>query len=350
MFFLVSLAAVPHKGSMPERKTQSATRKPQPVPVRPARLEPGDRVGIVLPASPPPSAANVDLYAAAVEGLGFKPVLAPHLRGRLGYLAGSDRQRAGDLMKLFADPKIKAILCARGGYGCTRILPLLDFKLIRKNPKILVGYSDITALQLALLAQANLVSFHGPMVNSDFIKPSLPEFTRQGWLRTLTQAKAPGSLLTKLARPQLLTIRPGVATGRLVGGNLSMLCSLVGTPYLPDFKKRILFLEDLNEAPYRIDRMLTQLLNAGLLQQVAGVAIGQCRDCLDPRARDSKEYRQTVEEVFTERLRPLGIPAVLGLPFGHVELNATLPQGIRARLDANQPDLIIDEPAVSSDT
>lgn len=332
---------------MAVRKSNSKPRRSLADPIRPARLQPGDTVGIVLPASPPPQAGNVDLYADAVERLGFKPLLAPHLRKRHGFLAGTDRERAGDLMKFFLNRRVKAILCARGGYGCNRLLPLLDYSAIRKNPKIVVGYSDITALHCALLHQANLVCFHGPMVNSDFIKPNLPDFTLQGWVRTLTQAAAPGSILQGYPDKTIEVLRRGTASGPLVGGNLSMLCTTIGTPFQPVFRNRILFIEDINEAPYRIDRMLTQLLNAGLLQQVAGVAIGLNRDCVDPRAKEKSEYRQTAEEVFAERLSPLKVPVVIGLPFGHVPLNATLPQGIRAKLDGNAGDLIVTQSAVT---
>jgi muramoyltetrapeptide carboxypeptidase len=316
------------------------------MPVIPERLNAGDTIGIIAPASAPPDPKNIDRAVAVMEGLGFKTQLAPNVRKRWGFLAGSDRERAGDLMKMFADRKIRAIICVRGGYGTTRLLPLLDFRTIRANPKIFVGYSDITALHCAFLVKSDLVTFHGPMLNSDFAKPCVPDFTLRSFLVTLMQPSAPGSIREGYRKKTISILRHGVASGQLIGGNLTLLCVSLGTPYQPPFKDRILFFEDLDEGPYRFDRMLTQLLNAGLLQQVAGIAIGINVGCKDPKARNAREYRQTLDDVFRERLRPLKIPVVVGLPFGHVPLNATLPVGVRVTLDANRGDLVITEPAV----
>jgi len=317
------------------------------MPIIPGHLEYGDTIGIVAPASAPADPKNIDSFVAALERLGFRAKLAANVRKRWGFLAGSDRDRAADLMRMFYDPRVKAILCARGGYGSSRLLPLLDYAAIRRHPKILVGYSDITSLHCALLRKSNLVSFHGPMLNSDFIKEHCPDFTRQGFLRTLMQPSPAGSISRGYPRKTVSILRRGRVSGALVGGNICLLCATLGTPYLPPFKNRILFTEDLDEAPYRFDRMLTHLLNAGLLQQVAGVAVGINRNCKDPKARKTKEYRQTLEDVLRERLLPLKVPVVIGLPFGHVPWNATLPVGIRATLDAHEGDLVIEEPAVS---
>ncbi len=315
--------------------------------LKPPRLESGEIVGLIAPASAPADPERIDQCAAAVTRLGFKPKLARNVRRRAGFLAGSDRDRAGDLMSMVADPRVKAILCVRGGYGSCRILPLLDYSVIRAHPKILVGYSDITSLHCAFLAKAGVASFHGPMLNSDFLKDSLPEFTRRSFLRTLTQTTPPGGICQGYHRKTVAILRPGLATGRLVGGNISILCASLGTPYQPSFKNKILFFEDVDEVPYRFDRMLTQLLNAGLLQQVAGIAIGMNHNCNDPRAGKAREYRQTLADVFAERLLPLKVPIVTGLPFGHTRFNATLPFGARATLDARHGDLLILESAVT---
>jgi muramoyltetrapeptide carboxypeptidase len=336
------------------------------MPIKPHRLCFGDTIGIIAPASAPPDPKAIDRSIAVLEELGFKPKLARNVRKRWGFLAGSDRDRAADLMQMFTDRKVSAIICVRGGYGAARILPLLDYRMIRRSPKILIGYSDITSLHCAFLVKSNLVSFHGPMLNSDFIKENFPDFTLNGFLRTVMEPKPAGSLATTSApcsssscspksapkarrqpspRPPLC-VRPGVATGPLLGGNLSILCTTLGSPYQPSFKKKILFLEDLAEVPYRFDRMLTHLLNAGVLQQVAGVAIGINANCRDPKAKKAKEYRQTMDDVIKERLVPLKVPIVSGLPFGHIPINATLPIGIRAKLDATNADLEIIEPAV----
>ena len=317
------------------------------MPAKPPRLEPGDAIAVIAPASAPPDPATIDSSVCTLEHLGYKPRLAPNVRRRWGFLAGSDRERADDLMRMFADTQVKAVLCVRGGYGTARLLPLLDFNVIRSNPKIFVGYSDITSLHCAFLLKAGLISFHGPMLNSDLVKPNLPAPTLRSLIRTLSERRAPGSICQGFSRHSVRVLSPGIASGRLLGGNLTILCAALGTPYLPSFQGKILFFEDVDEVPYRFDRLLTQLLNAGLLQQAAGIAIGMNARCRDPKARKSTEYRQTLEEVFAERLLPLGIPVVLGLPFGHTRLNATLPIGCRATLDAYKGDLIITEPSVS---
>ena len=248
-------------------------------------------------------------------------------------------------MKFFVDPKVKAIMCVRGGYGSGRLLRLLDYKTIRSHTKIFIGYSDITALHCALRSRSGLVTFHGPMAGADFAELGLPEFTTQSFLRTVAQPAAPGSICQGYDGETVKILRRGRAMGRLVGGNLSLVCVSLGTPYQPPFRKNILCFEDTGEAPYRIDRMLTQLLQAGLLQQVVGVAVGIHRNCQDPKA-GAGEYRQSLEDVLRERLRPLKVPVVTGLPFGHVRCNATLPLGARATLDADHGDLRITEAAV----
>ncbi len=315
--------------------------------IRPPHLFPGATLGIIAPASAPPEPKNVDRAIAVLEKLGFKIKLAPNVHQRLGYLAGNDRQRASDLMRMFTDKKVAAILCVRGGYGTARLLPLLDYKLIRANAKIFVGYSDITSLHCALLTKAGLISFHGPMLNSDFALKNLPDFTVQSFLQNLASRKTPADIAVGYSDPTVKILRRGVARGQLIGGNLALLCTLIGTPWQPPFKNRILFLEDIGEAPYRWDRMITHLLNCGLLQQVAGIAIGLNADCEDPKAKTAKEYRQTLEEVLQERLLPLKIPVVTGLPFGHVSNNATLPVGVNATLDARRGALILNESGVA---
>ena len=319
--------------------------------IRPRHLSPGDTLGIIAPASAPPDPAAIDRGVAALAKLGYKVKLAPNVNQRLGFLAGTDQERADDLMDMFTDPEVRGILCVRGGYGTPRLLPLLDYKVIRKHPKIFVGYSDITALHCAFLTKARLISFHGPMLNSDFAHADMPDFTLQSFLRTLSLGASPDTKLPLnishgYEQKTVKILRRGVARGQLIGGNLSLLCSVIGTPWQPGFKGRILFLEDVSEQPYRFDRMLTHLLNAGLLQQVAGIAIGLNADCEDPKAKTAKEYRQTLEDVLKERLLPLKVPIVSGLPFGHVPHNATLPIGALVTLDANRGALSLAESPV----
>ena len=315
-------------------------------PVKPERLRLGDVVGIIAPASPPPDPQAIDRSVAALEKLGFKARLARHVRARLGFLAGTDRDRAADLMAMFTNPKVKAIFCLRGGYGTARLLPLLDYAVIRRHPKILIGYSDITTLHCALLKKANLVSFHAPMLNAELSTGDLPEFTLQSLMRTVMEPVPPGSLRAGYGGNSVSVLRRGRVAGELIGGNLSVLCTTLGTPYQPDFKNKILFLEDVGEKPYRLDRMLTHLGNAGVLQQVAGVAVGLNVECADPHPNKLKEFRQTMEDVLVDRLKTLKVPVVTGLPFGHQPWNATLPIGVRAELEGEKGDLIITQAAV----
>ena len=313
--------------------------------IHPQHLEPGSTLGIIAPASAPPDPKNVDRAIAALEKLRFKTKLANNVHKRLGFLAGSDRERAADVMQMFTDKKVDGIICVRGGYGTARLLPLLDYAAIKRNPKIFVGYSDITSLHCAFLVKSNLISFHGPMLNSDFAHDDMPAFTTQSFLRMLMRPEPYGDIAAGYDG-RVKTLRGGMAQGQLIGGNLSILCASLGTPWQPPFRDRILFFEDVDEVPYRFDRMLTQLLNAGLLQQVAGIAIGINHDCFDPKAKDAKEYRQTMEDVFRDRLLPLKVPLVMNLPFGHVPINATLPVGAQVTLDATKGRLVVGEAAV----
>lgn len=313
---------------------------------KPQRLRPGDVIGLAAPASAPAKPEMIDACVKAIKRLGYRVHLPRHIGERCGFLAGRDEQRAADLMELFGDESVRAIVCVRGGYGSARAAALLDYEFIAERPKILVGYSDITALHCALREKARFVTFHGPMAAPDFARRPGSRFTLASFLRTVTKPEAAGSILQgyRGARPRAL--RSGSAEGPLVGGNLSLLCALLGTPWEPSLARSILFLEDVDEAPYRIDRLLTQLLQSGRLDSAAGIAVGVNRGCEDPRPASRNEFRQTAEHVFRERLTPLGIPVVYGLPFGHVSHQATLPVGAWARLDGDAGDLIITEAAV----
>jgi muramoyltetrapeptide carboxypeptidase len=323
-----------------------SVRHPSPL-NKPPRLRFGDVVGLVAPGSPPRDPAAIPRAIAALEKLGFKPRPARNAGKRLGFLAGNDTERAADLMEMFSDSEVKAIFCLRGGYGAGRLLTRLDYAAIKRQPKVFVGYSDITALHCALLTQSRLVSFHGPMMIDGLGGRRFPEFTLRSLLRTVMEPSPAGSICDGCDRKSVRTIKRGRAGGRLIGGNLSLLCATLGTPFQPDFRDSILFFEDIGEEPYRMDRMLTHLLNAGLLQQVAGVAVGNNPGNQEEKTKKRKgEYRQSMMEVLEERLGLLNVPVVAGLPFGHVPLNATLPVGLNATLDADRGDLIIAEPAV----
>lgn len=311
------------------------------MPIFPKPLAPGDTVGLVAPSSAPVDPRAIDQSAAMLEKMGFKVRLGRNIRKRWGFLAGHDRERAGDIMEMFTNRSVNGIVCLRGGYGAARILPLLDYAVIRRNPKLLVGFSDITNLHCALLKFSNLVSFQGPMTAHQLVKKDYPKFSRDSWWRAVTQSDVSGNICKGYPLKTVRTLRRGKAAGPLIGGNLTVLTHLIGTPFEPSFRKCILLLEDVDELPYRIDRMLTHLLNAGRLQQVAGVAVGVCKNCEDPRAARSREYRQTLDDVLRDRLGGLKVPVVAGLPFGHGDYNATLPIGAHAILDANAGDLIL---------
>jgi muramoyltetrapeptide carboxypeptidase len=312
--------------------------------LKPERLCPGDIVGLVAPASAPPDPKAVDLAAAAIEKAGYKPKLGKNVRARLGFIAGTDRERAADIMTMFADKRVKAIFSLRGGYGCTRMMDRLDLDVIRRNPKIFSGYSDITALHNILGSRLNMISFHAPMWNGALADPKVPAFTKKSFFKTVTEAEPAGSICDGYDKKTVSILRGGIAEGRLVGGNLSLICATLGTPYAPSFKNKILFWEDISERPYRLDRLLTHLWTAGVLSQVAGVAVGVNADCDEKKS--GREYYQNGADVVKERLEKLRVPVVTGLPFGHVDLNATIPVNALARLDAKRGDLIILESAV----
>ena len=251
--------------------------------IKPERLQFGDTVGIVTPASPPDDPATTDQHVAALEKLGFKTKLASNARKRLGFLAGTDEERASDLMGMFADRKVKAIFCLRGGYGSARVLQLLDYHFIKRHPKILIGFSDITSLLCAFSVRSRLVSFHGPTLNTNLTNQNPPAFVVQSLWRAVMEPTPAGSICNGYTGKTISILKRGVASGRLVGGNLSVLCTSLGTPFQPSFKNNILFLEDVDEQPYSMDRMLTHLLNAGVLHEVAGVAFGINKNCTDSR-------------------------------------------------------------------
>jgi muramoyltetrapeptide carboxypeptidase len=283
----------------------------------PARLSPGDTIGIVAPAGP----FDRDTFARGtrhLEALGFRVYTPPGLLDARGYLAGSDRHRARFINQLFADKRIDAIICARGGYGSIRVLPLLDYQAIADNPKVFIGFSDITVLLAVLAERSGLATFHGPVVTS---LADAPAETRQ----SLMQAVASDvNLEIKVAGG--ITISPGAASGIICGGNLTTLCHLVGTPFAPVFAEKILFLEDRAEAPYRIDRMLAHMKLAGCFENLAAMVLGYFEDC---------GPLNDIYNIVAETFRDEPFPIFAGLDAGHRKLNRTLPFGIEATLDAD---------------
>ncbi|MGY0556608.1 MULTISPECIES: S66 peptidase family protein [unclassified Lysobacter] len=299
----------------------------------PAALNPGDTVALVSPSSATDERLSLQLAQEVMQALGFKVKTGAHYASRYGHLAGTDAERAGDLNMMFADDEVKAIICVRGGSGAARLLPLLDYDTIRANPKVLLGYSDITALHNAILAQAGLVTFHGPIGAASWNAFNVDQFKRLFFDRELMHYKnvvdAGDELVPRKHRT--LTITGGKARGELVGGNLSVLVALAGSPYLPEFDGKILFLEDVEEAPYRIDRMLTTLKLMGALDRIAGFIFGKCTDC-DP----GEGYGSlTLDQIFDDHIKPLGIPAYRGAMIGHIREQFIVPVGGQVEMDAD---------------
>lgn len=315
-----------------------------PPPVRPRRLKAGDRVGLVAPASANFQSVDIEIAQDVARAFGLEPRLGAHVRDRHGYLAGRDEDRAADLLGFFADPQVSAIFAIRGGWGCARLLPLVDWDLVRRNPKVVAGYSDITALFCALQARSGLVGFHAPILLSGWPEFSVDQFRRVVFeAEAVVMANPPGSeerLVQRENRTRVIT--PGRARGRLLGGNLSVLAALVGTAYLPAFDGAILFLEDVNEEIYRIDRMLTQLALAGILARLGGFVFGSCSECGPGEGYGSL----TLEEVLDEHVKPLGIPAYEGAMIGHQDRQFTLPVGTSVEVDATAGTVKMLEPAV----
>jgi len=300
------------------------------VPIKAHRLKPGDLIGVCSPAGP---VEKEELRPGidALESLGFRVHLSPHCLMKKAYLAGADELRLQDLHDLFQDHRVKAIICARGGYGSLRLLDRIDFELIAKHPKILVGYSDLTALLLAVYKRAHLVTLHGPMLR-DMTKNRGSNLDFLSKLMTSRE-----SVTMRFGGAKVL--RKGRAAGKLLGGNLSLITHMLGTSFMPSLQGALLFLEERGEAPYRVDRMLTHLRLSGLLNRCAGIMTGSFEDCGEPSA---------VEALIRERLGDLHLPVMIGLAIGHGEVNTALPIGVKAVLDTGQKTLTLSESCVKA--
>jgi len=315
--------------------------------IKPPRLLPGDTVGLISPASAAFESATIREGVETFQSLGFKVKTGKHIKEKYGYLAGKDENRVADLHQMFKDEEVNAIVALRGGYGSMRLLNLIDYDLIKKNPKIFIGYSDITSLNLGIYHKTGLVTFHGPVAISSFSK-----YTQDYFLKIVSSTEPIGAILhpepDNPLRPtaHLNTIRSGRATGKLVGGNLTLFTALLGTPYEVDTKDAILFLEETGEEPYDVDRMLTQLLLAGKLDRVAGIVFDKCPNCKPSDYKPAFYNTFSLEEVLEDRLEKLNCPVLYGLNVGHEADKPTLPMGIKVTLDADQKVLIFEEAAV----
>jgi muramoyltetrapeptide carboxypeptidase len=314
--------------------------------VRPPRLRQGSRLALLAPSGPLSERDDLSRAIELCRALGYEPVPGSHALDRYGYLAGSDEARLADLNAALANPAIDGIWCLRGGYGVTRILDRVDLEAFARRPRPVIGFSDITALLLALYQSSGVVTFHGPMSRAP-----LTSFSGLHFVKVLS-VEAPAGRLERLPppakvfvprAPRVITIHGGVAEGPLIGGNLSMLAALAGTRHFPSLSGAILFLEDVAEDLYRVDRLLAQLRMIGALEELAGVIVGQFTDM---RRGAGDGGALAFDEVLSTYFGPIGIPVAAGFPIGHVEDQWTLPIGVRARLDATAGEVDILEPAV----
>jgi muramoyltetrapeptide carboxypeptidase len=290
-------------------------------------LEPGAHVALIAPAGPLQKADELPRAQENVRAFGWQPLVAPHATERIGYLAGNDRDRLSDINRALRDPNIDALWCLRGGYGIIRILSGIDYDAISSTPKTIIGYSDITALHAAVQRKCELITYHGPTA-----REPMGEFSRDSFQRAIVaQTDSCGTA------PNAREINPGVAEGRLVGGNLAVLTSLCGTSFMPDLTDGILVLEDINEPVYRIDRMLQQLKLSGALNGCKGIAFGECVKCPDDAGGGGRPF----DDVLGEIARQLRVPCIAGIPIGHIDQQWTIPLGALATLDTGTRTLTV---------
>ncbi|MBB6325567.1 muramoyltetrapeptide carboxypeptidase [Algoriphagus iocasae] len=312
--------------TLPKKEDDAKTLKPN-------TLKKGDTVGLISPSAATADRMQFTYAKEALEALGFQVKMGKNLMNRRGHLAGTDAERAGDLNEMFADPEVKGIISIRGGSGAARILPLIDYKQISKNPKPLLGYSDITALHCAIQAQTGLITFHGPMGSGSWNSFNVEQFQKLFFdqeLMTYENVHAESDdLVVKSNRIQ--TLKGGKAEGKILGGNLTVLTAISGSPYYPDFKNAILFIEDVGEDPYRMDRMMSTLKLNGTLDQIKGFIFGQCSDCEPGGGYGSL----TLDQVLDDYILPLGIPAYSGAMIGHISKQFIVPVGAKVSMDAD---------------
>ena len=303
--------------------------------IRPKKLCKGDTIGVISPASPSEKASDIIRGINTLEEWGFRVVLGKNVNKTKGFVAASEEERAADLNEMFLRDDVDAVFVTQGGYGSAQIIPLLNYDVIRQNPKIFIGFSDITSLHLAIHTYTGLVTFHGPGM-SRFNTEELTDYTKEYFMKALTMEEAVGDIPLANKKKWLHSIHGGVAVGELAGGNLTLICASLGTSYAIDTKDKILLIEDVDTEPWTFDHMLSHLRNAGKLQEAKGIVVGECSNCVPYKNNPGFYVDTSLEDVLDYYLKPLGIPVLYGLPFGHTEDLATLPLGVQVRLDADQ--------------
>jgi len=309
--------------------------------ILPKTLSKGDTIGVISPSGP----VDEDKLKTGLDALiqlGYRTKIGKHVRGKWGYLAGKDEERLEDLHWAFSDDEIDAIFCSRGGYGTNRIIEGVDFELIKSNPKILLGFSDITGLHIPIFQETGLVVFQGPMVVSNWGK-GIDEYSRSNLFGIISSSEPIGQVINPKNEPDLGFCGSGSASGQLIGGNLSLLITTLGTPYEIDTCGKILVIEDVGEEPYKIDRYLTHLHNTGKFDKISGLVIGSFTDCC---VADSQTNSFDIDQVLDDFLEKIRCPVIKGLVFGHSGTTMTIPIGINASIDADDGRFTIDEGAV----
>ena len=309
--------------------------------IKPPKLCSGDLIGLIAPASTPTPDEKIEKGVYYLERLGYRVIIGKHVSDQHGYLAGTDTDRAADVNAMIRNNEVKAIFCIRGGYGTPRILPLVNYRLLKQHPKIIVGYSDITALQLAVFRKTGLITFSGPMTGTDMWK-DFDSYTEEHFWRTLTSNKKIGVLKNSDDDPAQV-LRAGNANGPMLGGNLSLFTSLMGTSFMPVLRNSILILEDIDEEPHRIDRMLAQLLNSSVLRNAAALVFGKFTDCLPDEPSDPHLTTEQVQEEYTQKIK---CPVIRNFQYGHLPRRLTIPFGLQAAIDAKHGTLHVPESGV----
>lgn len=303
--------------------------------IKAKHLAKGDTIGVVSPASPSENKSEVTRGVETLEEMGYKVVLGKNLNKTKGFVAASEEERAYDINCMFKDDGIDAIFVTQGGYGSAQLIDKIDFEAINKSPKIFTGFSDITSLHLAINKLAGVVTFHGPGM-ARFNSEALTEYTKNQFFKAIGSEEPLGEIKPANEKTWLNSISPGICEGDVLGGNLTLICASLGTPYEIDTKGKILLIEDVDTEPWIFDHMLCHLRNSGKLGNAAGIVVGHCENCVPFKYNPGYNCDTSLEDVLEYYLKPLGVPVLYGLPLGHADDLATLPLGVRARLDSSQ--------------
>lgn len=308
-------------------------------------LKIGDTIGVISPSSPSEKKSEIIRAKETLESWGYRVVLSKNLNKTKGLVAGTEEDRAEDFNEMFKRDDVDAVFVTQGGYGSAQIINHINYDMIEKNPKIFTGFSDITSLHMAIHKFAKVVTFHGPGM-SRFNDEDLTDYTKDYFFKAIFDKNPIGEIKLANSKKWIYTINEGKAEGSIIGGNLTLICATLGTPYEIDTRGKLLFLEDLDIEPWIFDHMLSHLRNAGKLRELAGIIIGECRNCVPFAHNPGYHVDTSLEDVLDYYIKPLSVPAIYGLPLGHTDDIATIPLGVEARLDADNKKLEILESGI----